>query len=242
MKFSWKGHKDRNRHKNRIKGVGKFSWFMSKTQTATSPPLEGEPVKRTAAQSRTELSRGYSSTVWQMDWVRNKICFHVDPQELLLTTLKRRKLVWFCHVTRHDNLYQFPLRTPWGADDAMVSWQNVGRITSKSGHPCPCQNFSHWPPAKKDRKTISAKSSLMFPRWPYRLRDWTELNWAELNSSTFRAGVSCVGMTFMKKNTPFMNTNTRACSHTHIHTHTVSRSHSCHVENTPIYSEKKIPQ
>ena len=25
------GHKDRNRHKNRIKRVGKLGWFMSKT-------------------------------------------------------------------------------------------------------------------------------------------------------------------------------------------------------------------
>ena len=29
MKYSWKGHKDRNRHKNRTKGVGKLGWFMS---------------------------------------------------------------------------------------------------------------------------------------------------------------------------------------------------------------------
>ena len=29
MKYSWKGHKDRKRHKNRLKGVGKFCWFMS---------------------------------------------------------------------------------------------------------------------------------------------------------------------------------------------------------------------
>ena len=42
MKYSWKGHKDRNRHTNRLKRVGKLGWFKSKTQTATSPPLEGE--------------------------------------------------------------------------------------------------------------------------------------------------------------------------------------------------------
>ena len=31
MKYSWKGHKDRNKHKNRRrkKGVGKLGWFMS---------------------------------------------------------------------------------------------------------------------------------------------------------------------------------------------------------------------
>ena len=31
MKYSWKGHKNRNRHKNRIKRVGKLGWLLSKT-------------------------------------------------------------------------------------------------------------------------------------------------------------------------------------------------------------------
>ena len=31
MKYSRKGHKDSNRHKNIIKGVGKLGWFMSGT-------------------------------------------------------------------------------------------------------------------------------------------------------------------------------------------------------------------
>ena len=30
IKYSRKGHKDTNRHKNRIKRVGKLGWFMSK--------------------------------------------------------------------------------------------------------------------------------------------------------------------------------------------------------------------
>ena len=29
MKYSWKGHEDRNRHKNRIKRVGMLGWCMS---------------------------------------------------------------------------------------------------------------------------------------------------------------------------------------------------------------------
>ena len=43
MKYNRKGHKDRNRHKDRLKGVGKLGWFMSKTKTAISPPRQGEP-------------------------------------------------------------------------------------------------------------------------------------------------------------------------------------------------------
>ena len=40
---SWKGHKDRNRHKNRTKRMGKLDWFMTQIETVTSPPGEGEP-------------------------------------------------------------------------------------------------------------------------------------------------------------------------------------------------------
>ena len=36
MKYSWKGHNDRNRHKNRIKRVGKLGWFMSKARGSVS--------------------------------------------------------------------------------------------------------------------------------------------------------------------------------------------------------------
>ena len=41
------------------------------------------------------------------DWVRGKISFFVQVvglQETLLTTVKRWKLAWFGHVTRHDSL------------------------------------------------------------------------------------------------------------------------------------------
>ena len=38
------------------------------------------------------------------DWVRSKINFLVDAQESLLVIVKRRKLAWFGHVTRHDSL------------------------------------------------------------------------------------------------------------------------------------------
>ena len=38
---------------------------------------------------------------------------------------------------------------PWRIGNAMVCRGNAGWATSKSGHPCPCQNCSHGPPAKK---------------------------------------------------------------------------------------------
>ena len=100
------------------------------------------------------------------DWVRSKINFLMGPQEPLLATVKRRKLAWFGHITRHDNLcktiLQGTLEGGRPRDRQMKCWM------SKSGHPCPCQNCSHGPPAEK---RISVESSLISPRRPSRSRD-----------------------------------------------------------------------
>ena len=42
--------------------------------------------------------------------VRSKINFLVGPKEPLLATVKRLKLAWFGHVTRHDGLSKTILR------------------------------------------------------------------------------------------------------------------------------------
>ena len=39
-----------------------------------------------------------------IDWVQSKINFIVGLQEPLFATVKKWKLVWFGHVTRHDSL------------------------------------------------------------------------------------------------------------------------------------------
>ena len=40
-------------------------------------------------------------------------------------------------------------RAPWRVGDTVVSRENARWTTSKSGHPCPCQNCPQWPPAEK---------------------------------------------------------------------------------------------
>ena len=40
-------------------------------------------------------------------------------------------------------------KAPWKVDDTVVGRENAGWTTSKSGHPCPCQNCSQGPPAEK---------------------------------------------------------------------------------------------
>ena len=39
-------------------------------------------------------------------------------------------------------------RAPWEVGNAVVGWENAGWTTSKSGHPCLCQNCSKGPPAE----------------------------------------------------------------------------------------------
>ena len=66
------------------------------------------------------------------DWVRSKVNFPVGLQEPLLATVRRWKLAWFGHVTRHDSL---PNTTLQG--NVVVSRRKAGRAMSMSGHPCP---------------------------------------------------------------------------------------------------------
>ena len=40
-------------------------------------------------------------------------------------------------------------RVPWRLGEAVVGRGNAGGTSSKSGHPCPCQNCSQGPPAEK---------------------------------------------------------------------------------------------
>ena len=90
-----------------------------------------------------------SCTQLTNNWVQSKINFLVGPQEPLLATVKRWKLAWFRHTTRHDGLSKTILRAPWRVGYAIVGRANVGWKMSKGGQPCLCQNFSQGPPAEK---------------------------------------------------------------------------------------------
>ena len=56
LKYSWQGHKERNRHKNGLKRSGQARLVYVKALTATFPPREGEPVG-TAEPSRFHYIR-----------------------------------------------------------------------------------------------------------------------------------------------------------------------------------------
>ena len=102
------------------------------------------------------------------DWVRSKINFLVGPQEPFLATVKRRKQAWFGHVTQRDSLSNPILQ------GTLVSGRRCGRQRK-----CWTDNTKEWTSlpmpelltrtsCKKDWMRISAESSLMSPRRPYR--------------------------------------------------------------------------
>ena len=112
------------------------------------------------------------------------------PRERLLAIVKRWNLAWFGHVTCHDSLSKTILqgtleggrpgrqRKCWmdnvkewtslkRVGNAVVGRGNAGWTTAKSGHPYPCQTcLLRMASCRKDRKRISAESSLTSPDDP----------------------------------------------------------------------------
>ena len=117
------------------------------------------------------LSGSFTRKHEENDWVRSKISFLVRAQEPLPATVKRRKLVWFGHVTHHGSLSN---TIPQGT---LESGRRRGRQRK-----CWMDNVKEWTSllmpqlltrasCRKDWKGISAESSLMSPRRPNRSRD-----------------------------------------------------------------------
>ena len=66
-------------------------------------------------------------------------------------------------------------RAPWRACNTVVSRENAEWTMSKSGHPCPCRNYSQWPPAEKTGRGSLLNSPSCPPEDP--IGQGTELNW-----------------------------------------------------------------
>ena len=84
------------------------------------------------------------------DWVWSKVNFFLGPQEPLLATVKEME-TWhglgMSYATAASPKPSF--RALWRVGDAVVGRGNAGWTTSKTVHPCPCQNCSQGPPAEK---------------------------------------------------------------------------------------------
>ena len=98
--------------------------------------------------------------------VASKIIFLVGSQESLLVTVRRMKLAWFGHLTRHDSLSKPFFRESWRVSDAVVGRENAGWTAPTNGHPCPFQICSQGPPAEKTGRGFLLNRSSCFPDDP----------------------------------------------------------------------------
>ena len=105
------------------------------------------------------------------EYVRNEMKKRVGSQEPLLSTIKRRKLMWFGHTARHDTLaktiLQGTLEGKRKRGRQKKSW--LDNITEWTNQP-----LHQLLPATLDRerrRVISAASSFMFPLRSDRTRD-----------------------------------------------------------------------
>ena len=111
------------------------------------------------------------------DWVRDKIKFLGGPQKPPLETIKRRKLSWFGHITRHDSLSKTIFQgTPEGG--RCLGRQRKCRMDNiRVDIPVHARIWLMMASRRKDWNRISSDSSLMSPddNWS---SDWTERQFA----------------------------------------------------------------
>ena len=95
-------------------------------------------------------------------------------RNLLKATVTSWKLAWFGHVTHHNSLSKTVLQgTCEGVQYCGWHWK-CWIETLKSGHPCPRQNCSQWPPTEKTGRGSLLNHPLCPPDDP--LGQETELN------------------------------------------------------------------
>ena len=106
--------------------------------------------------------------------VRSEINFLVSPQEPPPATVKRLKLAWFRHGTRHDSLSKTILHGTLKAGDAVVGRGNAGWKNIKEWTSLPMPEMLTMASCRSDWKRISAESTVIFSDDP--IGQGTELN------------------------------------------------------------------
>ena len=92
--------------------------------------------------------------------VRNKIKQAIGPYDDLLTTVKKRKLKWYGHVSRSSGLAKTILQGTVRGGDEEVDRRRSGKTTSKSG-----QEWSSLTPRGLSRTGKRGESWLESHQW-----------------------------------------------------------------------------
>ena len=100
------------------------------------------------------------------NWMRSKINSFVGPREPLLATVKRRKLAWFGHVTRHDGLSKAILQGTLEGERRRSRQRKCWMDDTTEWTFLPMAELLTRASCRKDWKRVSAESSLMSPRRP----------------------------------------------------------------------------
>ena len=82
-------------------------------------------------------------------------------------------------------------RAPWGVGDPVVGRGSAGWTTSKSEHPCPCQNCSQESPAEKTGRRSLLNRPSCRPDDP--VGQETELNWTNCAKPLFNMEICLWG-------------------------------------------------
>ena len=96
----------------------------------------------------------------------SKISSLVGPPEPLLATVKRRKLAWFGHVTRHNSLSKTILQGTFEDGRRCGRLKNYWMDNIKEWTSLPMPELPTRASCRRDWKRISAESSLMSPDDP----------------------------------------------------------------------------
>ena len=106
------------------------------------------------------------------DWVRSKVNSLVSVStEPLLATVKRRKLAWFGHVTRHNSLSKTILQGTLEGGRCCGRQRKCWKDDVKEWTSLPMPELLTMASSRKDWMRIFAESSVMPSRQPDRSRD-----------------------------------------------------------------------
>ncbi len=105
------------------------------------------------------------------DYVRDRFTSLVGPHDPLLAIVKRQKLQWFGHVTRHNTLSKTILQDTVEGGRRRGHQRKSWTINLKEWTDRPWPQLFKTAQDRDQWRALSATSSLMSPRRPNRLRD-----------------------------------------------------------------------